>query len=197
MRGKIFLTVPKLIARILQLGRTFFYKLVSNNEVKGTPNRHQPIQCMGLGEVLMGGTVNIGFPQSPFFFSGYCYLEARNVSALIEIGENTWINNNFCAIAEHQKIVIGERCFIGINVEIYDSDFHGQKIHERYISTCVRAKSVSIGSDVFVGSNCKILKGVTIGSGAIIAAGSVVVRDIEPMTIAGGNPAVFIKKIDF
>jgi maltose O-acetyltransferase len=152
---------------------------------------------MGLGEVLVGRCVQIGFPQSPLFFSSYCYLEARNVNSSIEIGANTWINNNFCAIAEHQKIIIGERCFIGINVEIYDSDFHGYKLQERHISSCDNAKSVSIGNDVFLGSNCKILKGVTIGSGAIIAAGSVVVSNIAPMVIAGGNPAAYIKKIEF
>lgn len=43
--------------------------------------------------------------------------------------------------------------------------------------------------------NCTILKGVTIGEGAIVAAGSVVTHDVEPWTLVAGNPARFIKKL--
>lgn len=43
--------------------------------------------------------------------------------------------------------------------------------------------------------NCLILKGVTIGEGAIVAAGSVVTKDVKPWTMVGGNPAVYIKDV--
>ncbi|TLD68452.1 CatB-related O-acetyltransferase [Phragmitibacter flavus] len=52
---------------------------------------------------------------------------------------------------------------------------------------------VTIGNDVWIGQNAMILSGVTIGNGAVIAAGSVVNKDVEPYTIAGGNPAKFIR----
>ena len=53
--------------------------------------------------------------------------------------------------------------------------------------------SVIIGNDVWIGANCKILEGVTIGNGSIIAAGAVVAKDVEPYSIVGGVPAKTIK----
>ena len=57
------------------------------------------------------------------------------------------------------------------------------------------SKRVTIGNDVFIGANCYIGKGVSIGDRSIIAAGSVVVKSIPPDEIWGGNPAKFIKQI--
>lgn len=56
----------------------------------------------------------------------------------------------------------------------------------------VKKAPIKIGSKAWIGMNCIILKGVTIGEGAIVAAGSVVTKDVEPWTIVGGNPAVKI-----
>jgi acetyltransferase-like isoleucine patch superfamily enzyme len=52
---------------------------------------------------------------------------------------------------------------------------------------------IIIGSDVWIGLNCTILDGITIGNGAVIAAGSVVTKNVEAYSIVGGNPAKFIK----
>ena len=131
---------------------------MSENQITGLPRRLQPIQCMGLGKVFLGNNVIFGFPKSPSFFSSYAYLEARNVNSFLSIGSGTWINNNFSANAEHHSIVIGEKCFIGSNVEIYDSDFHGQKPQDRSVSSPCFAKSVLIGDEVFIGSNGALRK---------------------------------------
>ena len=53
---------------------------------------------------------------------------------------------------------------------------------------------VTVGDDVWIGTNAMIMSGVTIGQGAIIAAASVVTRDVEPYSIVGGNPAKVIRK---
>jgi len=82
---------------------------------------------------------------------------------------------------------------VGTNVEIIDSDFHGIKTIDRGLSKPEWAKPVSIANSVFIGSNVKILKGVSIGAGAVIANGSVVSTDVPPNSIFGGNPARFIK----
>jgi acetyltransferase-like isoleucine patch superfamily enzyme len=59
----------------------------------------------------------------------------------------------------------------------------------------VVTKPVIIKSKVWIGFNVIILKGVIIGEGAVVGANSVVTKDIEPWTVVGGNPAVFIRKI--
>ena len=53
----------------------------------------------------------------------------------------------------------------------------------------VKVKKITIEDDCWIGARCIILKGVTIGHGSIIAAGSVVVKSVPPLTIYGGNPA--------
>ncbi|MBQ8246439.1 MAG: hypothetical protein IJZ42_04845 [Lachnospiraceae bacterium] len=60
----------------------------------------------------------------------------------------------------------------------------------------VKSAPIHIEDKVWIGTGCKILKGVTIGEGAVVAAGSVVVKDVEAWTMVGGNPAVVIKKLE-
>jgi maltose O-acetyltransferase len=171
------------------------YQFLSGARFQGKPTLFQPLQTVGLGEISFSGQVNIGVFPSPLFFSTYAYLEARNSSARIVIGDGTWINNGFSAIAEHTSITIGRRVLMGTSVEIFDSDFHGIRLDDRMKSSTEWAKAVAIEDDVFLGSNVRVLKGVTIGRGSVIANSSVVVRDIPPGVIAGGNPARVIRAI--
>lgn len=83
-----------------------------------------------------------------------------------------------------EKIEMGEHVFIGENVIIRDSDEH-------YIdSSKPKSKPIKIGDNVWIGMGAMILKGVTIGNGAVIAAGSVVTKDVEAYTMVAGVPAV-------
>lgn len=151
---------------------------------------------IGTGLITFENNVRIGVFPSPLFFSSYAYMEARYSSARISIGENTWINNNFCAIAEHTSITIGCDCLIGANVEILDSDFHGMKVADRGRSLADLALPVLIGNNVFIGSNAKIMKGTTIGDGAVVAYGALVVADVPPNVLVGGVPAKVIRAIE-
>lgn len=139
--------------------------------------------------IAFGEKVAIGVFPSPHYLSIYAYLEARDESASIEIGNGTWINNGFCAIAEFSSIAIGKNCLIGASVEILDSDFHGLSMDQRRMSKPEWARPVTISDEVFIGSNVKIMKGVTIGYGSVIANGSIVVSDVAAGVIAGGVPA--------
>ena len=172
-----------------QLARTLFCRVASTNTFTGKPALHQPLQCAGRGKIAFGEKVSIGVFPSPHYLSTYAYLEARNESASIEIGSGTWINNGFCAIAEFSSITIGKNCLIGACVEILDSDFHGLSIEQRGMSKPEWTRPVTISDSVFIGSNVKIMKGVTIGYGSVIANGSVVVGDVPAGVIAGGVPA--------
>ena len=185
----------RLCFRAIQSPRILVYRFLSTGRVEGCPILYQPLQTTGSGVVEFSGQVKLGVFPSPFFFSTYSYIEARNTNAKVFIGDGTWINNNFTAIAEHSSITIGKRVLIGANVEILDSDFHGLNIKDRGLSKADWAKPVVIEDDVFLGSNVRVLKGVTIGRGSVIANSSVVVKDIPPGVIAGGNPARVIKVI--
>lgn len=180
---------------LVQRPRIFMYRILSDAQVQGKPTLYQPLQTVGLGVIEFLGQVKIGVYPSPLFFTSYAYIEARKGTAKISIGDGTWINNGFSAIAEHTSITIGQRVLIGTNVEIFDSDFHGINVDNRNESKAEWGKPVVIEDDVFIGSNVRVLKGVTIGRGSVIANSSLVLKDVPPSVVAGGNPARVIKEI--
>ncbi|MBF7730509.1 acyltransferase [Pseudomonas sp. N040] len=182
-----------LLIRTYQYCRGISYRCICTACVEGKPICRQPLLMQGGGKVIFSGKVTIGYYPSPAHFSTYAHIEARGNQAVVSIGDGTAINNNFCAIAEHTNISIGENCFIGCNVEILDSDFHGLKVTERNQSKPEWAKPVNINDNVFIGSNAKIMKGVTVGAGAIIANSAVVVKDVPEYAVVAGNPAKVIK----
>lgn len=113
--------------------------------------------------------------------------------ANITIGNNVGMSSTvlWC----HKKIVIGNNVKIGGNCILIDTDAHDiNYINRRRPATDSGATSpIIIEDDAFIGTNCIILKGVTIGARSIIAAGSIVTKSIPADCIAGGNPAKVIK----
>lgn len=106
--------------------------------------------------------------------------------AKLTLGKNSYINSD-CKIRCRKEIVIGEQCAISHDFTIMDSDFH--RINGKDLSD-----SVTISNHVWIGTRVTVLKGTTIGEGCIIAAGSVVTKDIPPGCMAAGVPAKVIKK---
>jgi acetyltransferase-like isoleucine patch superfamily enzyme len=88
-------------------------------------------------------------------------------------------------------IEIGEMTGIAWDANISDSDMHPVVIEGEALP---KTLPIKIGDHVWIGSGARILKGVTIGDGVIIAAGSIVTKDIEPHTLIGGIPARVIRK---
>lgn len=100
-------------------------------------------------------------------------------------------------ICARESIYIGDRCVIGADVIIADTDFHSLNAAERSSAKdaeCALNSPIVIGEDVFIGTNSIILKGVTIGANSIIGAGSVVTKSFPENSIIAGNPARLIKK---
>lgn len=122
-------------------------------------------------------------------------LMADRANSLIKIGDNTRING--ACIHAYGNITIGKNCLIAANTQIFDSGGHDLSMTNPSdrINTTGVVKNIVLEDDVWVGANCIIMPGVTIGRGAVIAAGSVVTKDVPPMSIAGGNPAKLIKQI--
>jgi len=126
----------------------------------------------------------------------------------IVIGNNVYIGE-LSKIRSGENILIGNNVLISHNVNITDTNAHEIDHMERaegYVSLIknghtptkgsIQTAPVIINDYVWINFNAVILKGVTIGRGAIIAAGAVVTKDVPPFTVVGGNPASVIKYLD-
>ena len=110
-------------------------------------------------------------------------------------GEGTTLSiGNFCSIANNIEVFLGgghrtdwitTYPFGHVNCEIFNT-FNG-------IGHPKTNGNVVIGNDVWIGAGCTIMSGITISDGAVLAANSHVVKDVEPYSIVGGNPAKHIK----
>lgn len=151
----------------------------------------QRITAQGRGGIEVGEGTQLGVYPSPGFKRGEFYLEARSASAQIIIGKNVFINNDCTIIADKSVIEIGDYTLIGPNFFCVDSDFHPLDPTQRLTSnyTC---QPVKIGKNVFIGARVTILKGVSIGDNSVIAAGSVVAKDVPGGVVFAGNPVKFI-----
>jgi acetyltransferase-like isoleucine patch superfamily enzyme len=116
----------------------------------------------------------------------------------ISIGKGVWLDDYFFIHAQ-DEVKIGDGCMIASYVYIVDFD---HKIptklydfHDVNKNTYVRSK-VTIGKNVWIGAQCVIVRGVTIGNNAVIGAGSVVTKNIPGNSVAVGNPARVIRKIE-
>lgn len=110
------------------------------------------------------------------------------------IGENTYIGEQNNIRAAGGTIKIGKNCLISQQVSIIGSDHNYKKgINIQDQPWKQENRNVEIGDDVWIGCSSQIMAGVKIGNGAVIAAGSVVTKDIEENTVVAGVPAKFIK----
>ena len=126
----------------------------------------------------------------------------------MSFGKYTYGNPNIFWVNEDAKLVIGNFCSIADNVNIFLGGNHRSDWVTTYPFGHIYQNEfnmfdgkghpstkgdVIIGNDVWIGSNVTIMSGVTIGDGAVIANNSHVVKNIEPYSLVGGNPATFIK----
>jgi acetyltransferase-like isoleucine patch superfamily enzyme len=154
----------------------------------------QPVLFSGKGSIFIGNGVVFGVECSPGFYSGYSYLEARHATSSISIGCGVWLNNTVVIICNGSEITICDDVLIGWDVQIVDSDFH---VHDPVLrkSASVNSFPVYISENVWIGSNVRILKGVTIGANSIIANGSIVTKSVPANVLAAGVPAIVVRSI--
>lgn len=125
--------------------------------------------------VSIGANVKLGFPENIF------------------LGENSYINGGFIIASKNANIRIGNFCMISHNVHIRTdshnfSDNSTPMLHQGHSE-----KDINIGDNVWIGFGVQILSGIRIGSNSIVAAGSVVTKDVPPYSIVAGVPAKIIK----
>ncbi|MDM5336328.1 DapH/DapD/GlmU-related protein [Fictibacillus enclensis] len=109
----------------------------------------------------------------------------------IHVGDHFYAGYN-CTILDMAEVRVGDNCMIGPNVGIYTA---GHSITPKDRNKTGFAIPITIGNDVWIGGSCVILAGVTIGDHSVVAAGSVVTKDVPPDTVVAGNPARVIKSI--
>ena len=123
----------------------------------------------------------------------------------IVIGRRTYIGRSTIVCA--QRVTIGDDVLISWGCQIVDHDSHALLWRDRASDVSdwfrggkdwskVPCAPVAIGDRAWLGFNAIVLKGVSIGAGAVVAAGSVVTRDVPPNTLVGGNPARVIRELD-
>jgi acetyltransferase-like isoleucine patch superfamily enzyme len=133
------------------------------------------------------GTIIIGERVQIYSHRARTVLTVRDGGTL-RIGDRAFINYG-TDIAATGAITIGADCLIGTHVSILDNDFH--EVTQR--DKVPEPRPVVIGDHVWIGNRAIIMPGVTIGEGAVVGAGSVVVRDVPARSVAVGNPARIVK----
>lgn len=107
------------------------------------------------------------------------------------VGRNVFINQN-CTMYDLGGIDIGDDVMIGPNVSLITS---GHPIEPSQRRAAVIAKPIVIERNVWIAAGATIIGGVTVGENSVVAAGSVVTRDVPPNTLVGGNPARVIRSV--
>ena len=120
---------------------------------------------------------------------------SATANAMVIIGRGTGINYNSVIVAR-EKIVIGNNVLIGPNVSVYDHNhIFNQNKEIKYSG--YKTAPIVIEDNVWIGANTVILKGVKIGTGSVVAAGSVIDRDIPAKSIVKNNRDLLIDNIKF
>lgn len=140
--------------------------------------------------VYRGGSINIG---RRFLVRGFhCRSEIGAVKhGELTIGNNVFVNQG-CSIVAHHRISIGDDCLIGDFSTILDTSHH-----ELAPGLGIQTEPVEIGNNVWIGRNCVVLPGVQIGNNSVVAAGSIVTRDVPENHLVAGNPAKFVRELPF
>lgn len=165
-------------------------------------------KTFGFNIFYKNNNIRLSIGQS-CIIGGYFLFESD--SGFIEVGDNTYIGDSkfICK----SRIIIGNNVTIAWGCTIYDHNSHSLNHLERRndIRTefdnlkkgnffldnknwkVVKSLPITIEDDVWIGMNVIILKGVKIGKGAVVAAGSVVTKDVPAWSVVAGNPAMVVK----
>jgi serine acetyltransferase len=187
--------------------KTTYYRLSKKIEIDLTVYRNSVIKFKPSASITGGGRLFVG-KKWPAYYPYKTLLSVWDRGSLIVIGEFMVLSgckivvdtgatlklgsggmNSHSSILCFNHIEIGNDVHIADNVIIRDSDNHNI-----VDSTTESSKPIIVGDHVWIGMNSIILKGVNIGHNSIIAAGSVVCRDIPDNTLAGGVPAKVIRE---
>ena len=190
-----------------EIGKDF---VAFNSELKGMLNIGSKVSC---GNSILNGKIKIGNNtqlsntriSGEFEAGESCkIINGVTISGKIKIGNYTSLNGpNTDIVAKVNEIHIGNFCSIARNVTFQEFNHDFSKMTSYFIhnnlkgtgmqNDIVSKGAITLGHDVWIGTHCVILSGVTIGTGSLVAANSVVTSDIPPYAIVAGTPAKIIK----
>ena len=133
-------------------------------------------------DVYISGKIDIAFNS------------ALGLNPQLVIGNHTFIGHQ-CKFSISKSIVIGDHCLIAGDNSFFDNDGHPLdpiKRRQGHRITPDDVHPIVIGNDVWIGTGCKIMKGVQIGDRSIVGAASVVTKSVPPDSVVAGNPARII-----
>lgn len=159
-------------------------------------------QAHVIGWRIKGSKQSSLFIDDKSLVMGSVYFEKPD--AVLRIGKRSFIGRSIISVAK--KVTIGNDVMISWGVTLADHNSHSIRFTERALDVAdwamgkkiwdnVKTNEIKICDKSWIGFNSIILKGVTIGEGAIVGAGSVVTKDVPPWTIVAGNPAKIIREL--
>jgi acetyltransferase-like isoleucine patch superfamily enzyme len=172
--------------RLIRLGWNY---LITRFYLRKAAKLHGIVFTKRKPDIEVSGHLEIGKLVRIWSNVNRCRLSVKKGGKLI-IGDNCRLNGPI--IAASNEIRIGNNCRIAPQVYLMDGDFHG--VEDRLQEG--KVKPIIIEDDAWVATRAMVLKGVTIGKGAVVAAGSVVTKDVPPYTMVAGVPAKEVKKIN-
>lgn len=153
--------------------------------------RGRPIfRCVKGATLILreGVRINSSPASNPVIGRSRSALCAISPGAVLDVGPGVGMSG-VCLCAA-QSLIIGQDTIIGADALITDTDFHLPLLGWKWSNDALAAsKPVVIGCGCFIGARAIILKGVTLGDGAVVAAGALVTRDVPANHLAIGNPA--------
>jgi acetyltransferase-like isoleucine patch superfamily enzyme len=175
-----------LLFRLIKLGRNFIvtkWRLRSCQTSNGIQfTRRRP-------DIENAGTIKIGHLVRIWSNVRRTRLSVKK-GGVLTIGDNCRINGSTIAVTN--QITIGNNCRIAPDVYLMDGDFHA--VDDRL--SAGKSNPIIIEDNAWVATRAMVMKGVTIGEGAVVAAGAVVTKDVQPYTMVAGVPAKFVKNIE-
>lgn len=196
----------------------YLLELLRKKRAKARHKRLSIYIKSGNSHLFPAFTINLNDPQEDKIYVEVgndtildCQITFESQEGKVVVGDNSFIGGSHLIC--RNKIVIENNVFMAWGSCVYDHNSHSLDYRDReedivqqlrdyrlgqnFIANknwnVVDSKPILIKSNAWIGMNCIILKGVTIGEGAIVGAGSVVTKDVPEWTVVGGNPAKVIK----
>lgn len=172
-----------MVRKLKKIILNFFQKKVSNVFIDPSVKIYENV----VFDTSFGGTITID--ENCELLNGVLLM---TYGGTIDIGKNCSINP-YTILYGHGNLKIGNNVLIAAHTVIIPANHNFENINLLICEQGLTKKGIVIEDNVWIGSGCKILDGVNIGFGAIIAAGAVVTKNVESNTIVGGIPAKVIK----